>query len=63
MASFGARDVLYALTDLAKNLSSIPGRKTVILITGGFPLTAEIMSEATATISACNKAERSHLSH
>jgi VWFA-related protein len=56
MASFGARDVLYALKDLAKSLSSIPARKTVILITGGFPLTSEIMSEATAAISACNKA-------
>jgi hypothetical protein len=56
MASFGARDVLYALKDLAKSLSAIPGRKTVILITGGFPLTPEIMSEATAAISACNKA-------
>ena len=56
MASFGARDVLYALKDLAKSLSAIPGRKTVILITGGFPLTPEIISEATAAISACNKA-------
>jgi len=55
MASFGARDLLYALTDLAKGLNSVPGRKTVILITAGFPLTPEIMSEATATISACNK--------
>jgi len=55
MASFGARDVLYAITDLAKSLTAIPGRKTVILITGGFPITPEIMSEATATISACNK--------
>jgi len=55
MASFGSRDVLYALKDLAKSLSSIPGRKTVILITGGFPLSPEIMSEATAVISACNK--------
>jgi len=55
MASFGARDVLYAVKDLAKSLSSIQGRKTVILITGGFPLTPEIMSEATAAISACNK--------
>jgi VWFA-related protein len=54
-ASFGARDVLYAIKDLAKSLSSIPGRKTVILITGGFPLTPEIISEATAAISACNK--------
>jgi len=56
MAGFGARDVLFAITDLAKSLSSIPGRKTVIMITGGFALTPEIMSEATATISACNKA-------
>src|SRR3984957_13824140 len=55
MASFGARDVLYALKDLAKSLSSIPARKTLILITGGFPLTPEVMSEATAAISACNK--------
>jgi VWFA-related protein len=55
MASFGSRDVLYALKDLAKSLSSIPGRKTLILITGGFPLSSEILSEATAVISACNK--------
>jgi VWFA-related protein len=56
MAGFGARDVLYALRDLAKSLTAIPGRKTVIMITGGFPITPEIISEATATISACNKA-------
>jgi VWFA-related protein len=56
MASFGARDVLYAVKDLAKSLSTIPGRKTVIMITGGFPLTPEVMSEATAAISACNNA-------
>jgi VWFA-related protein len=56
MASFGARDVLYALKDLAKSLSAVPGRKTLIMITGGFPVTPEIISEATATISACNKA-------
>ena len=56
MASFGARDVLYALKDLAKSLSAIPARKTIILITAGFPLSPEILSEATAAISACNKA-------
>src|SRR5579859_4600775 len=56
MASFGARDVLYALKDLAKGLTSVSGRKTVILITAGFPLTPEILSETTAVISACNKA-------
>ena len=56
IASFGARDVLYAIKDLAKSLSAIPSRKTVILITGGFPLSPEVISEATAAISACNKA-------
>ncbi len=56
MASFGSRDVLYALKDLAKSLTPVPGRKTVIFITAGFPLTPEIMSEATAAISALNKA-------
>lgn len=55
-AGFGARDVLYALKDLAKGLTGVPGRKTLILITGGFPLTSEVISEATAVISACNKA-------
>src|SRR5581483_3562126 len=56
MASFGALDVLYALKDLAKGLTSVPGRKTVIMITGGFPISPEILSEATAAINACNKA-------
>ena len=56
MASFGARDVIYAVEDLAKSLSSIPGRKTVIMITGGFPISQEILAEGTAAISACNKA-------
>ncbi len=56
MASFGSRDVLYAIKDLAKSLSAMPGRKTVIFITGGFPVTPEIMSETSAVISACNKA-------
>lgn len=55
VGGFGARDVLYALRDLAKGLSGVPGRKTLILITGGFPLDSEILSEATAVISACNK--------
>jgi hypothetical protein len=54
-ADFGANDLLLSLRSLAKNLNSIPGRKTLILFTGGFPLTPERMSEATATIDACNK--------
>jgi VWFA-related protein len=54
-ADFGARSMLLAVRSLAKNLRAIPGRKMVVLFSGGFPLTAENQSELTATIDACNK--------
>jgi VWFA-related protein len=54
-ADFGARDMLLGLRSLAKNLSPISGRKTLILFTAGFPLNAERISEVTATIDMCNK--------
>ncbi|MGA7415156.1 MAG: VWA domain-containing protein [Bryobacteraceae bacterium] len=53
---FAVRDGIYALRGLAKNLSAIPGRKTLIWFTSGFPLNPEIQSEITATIDTCNKA-------
>src|SRR5206468_10685821 len=40
-ADFGARSMLLAVRSLAKNLRSIPGRKMVVLFSGGFPLTQE----------------------
>ena len=52
---FGARTVLLALRQLAKNLQSVPGRKTLVMLTSGFPLTTELQSELAATIDACNK--------
>ena len=55
MASFGARNMLMALRGLAKDLNSVPGRKTLILFTAGFPLSSERISEATAAIDACNR--------
>jgi len=55
-ADFGARSMLLAVRSLAKNLRSIPGRKMVVLFSGGFPLNTENQSELTATIDACNKA-------
>jgi VWFA-related protein len=55
-ADFGVRTVLLALQTLAKNLHSVPGRKTLVFITAGFPFTPERESELTATIDACNKA-------
>ncbi len=54
---FGARDVILALRTMAKNLASVPGRKTLILLTGGFPLRdPDLISEVTATLEACNRA-------
>jgi VWFA-related protein len=55
-ADFAARSSIMALRGLAKNLSSIPGRKVLILLTAGFPVNQEQLSEVTATIDACNKA-------
>jgi VWFA-related protein len=55
-ADFGARSMLWAVRDLAKNLASVPGRKSLVLLTAGFPLTPERQSELGAVIDACNKA-------
>src|SRR5882762_4888993 len=54
-ADFGARSVLLALRSMAKNLSNIPGRKSLIFLTSGFPVTPEIQSELTAVVDSCNK--------
>jgi len=55
-SDFGIRSVMLALRDLAKGLADVPGRKTVVMLTEGFPLTPEYQSELTATIDACNHA-------
>ncbi len=55
-SDFAARSVLLAIRSLAKTLRDVPGRKTLILFSGGFPLNAERQSELTATIDAANKA-------
>ena len=53
---FGAYTLLLSIRQLAKNLAPIPGRKSLILFTAGFELSAQRYSELTATIDACNKA-------
>ena len=55
-ADFGARSVMLALRMLAKGLSTVQGRKSLVMLTSGFPLTPERQSELTAVINACNKA-------
>jgi VWFA-related protein len=54
-SNFGARTVLLALRELAKDLETVPGRKTLVMLSSGFPLNPELQSELTATIDACNK--------
>jgi hypothetical protein len=53
--NYGTRNSMLALTTLAKNLSDVPGRKILVLLTGGFPTSPEIMSDITAAIAMCNK--------
>ncbi|HXB74519.1 MAG TPA: VWA domain-containing protein [Candidatus Acidoferrales bacterium] len=55
MNAYGARSVVMALRELAKNLADIPGRKSLIMLTGGFRLSDEIRSEVTAAIDMCNR--------
>jgi len=56
VASFGIQSMLYGLIAMSKALTDVPGRKTLVLFTSGFPLNAEIQSQLTAAIDACNKA-------
>src|SRR5208283_3668300 len=61
-ANFGARTLLLALRSVAKSLASVPGRKSLVLLTTGFPLKPgdpdfyEKQSELLALISECNRA-------
>jgi VWFA-related protein len=54
-ADFGVQTVLLALRSLAKGLSTVPGRKTLVMLTSGFPMNPEYQSELTAVIDTCNK--------
>jgi VWFA-related protein len=55
-ADYGARTMLLALRSVVRNLAAVPGRKSLVLLTAGFPWTPENQSELTAVMSACNKA-------
>ena len=52
---FGARSVLLALRSMAKNLATVPGRKTLVLLTAGFPMTEQVRAELTAVTDVCNR--------
>jgi len=55
-ADFGVHSVLQAMRSLAKGLSAVPGRKTLVMLTSGFPLTVDYASEVSEVIDTCNKA-------
>lgn len=54
-ADFGAHDLLLALGRVAQGLAAVPGRKTLVLLTSGFPLDFQTSSEVAAIISICNR--------
>jgi VWFA-related protein len=54
-ADFGAHTLMIALRNVAKGLGPVPGRKTVVLLTSGFPATPERQSELTSVIAVCNR--------
>ena len=55
-AEFGIRNVLLALRSVAKGLGTVPGRKSLVFLTSGFPRNPETEAELTAAIDSCNKA-------
>ena len=55
-ADFAARNALLSLKLLARNLRTLPGRKALVLFTGGLAINTDHMSELTAAVNACNMA-------
>jgi VWFA-related protein len=53
---YSIRSVLGALRNMAQGLADVPGRKTLVFLSGGFPMTQETLAEVTATIDSCNRA-------
>jgi VWFA-related protein len=56
LAGFGARNMILGVQTLAKGMADVPGRKILVLLTAGLPLTTEIRYDIEAAVSVCNKA-------
>jgi VWFA-related protein len=56
-ADFALRELLRAMRDIAKMLGTAPGRKTLLFLSAGFPLTSERQIDFQETIDALNKAD------
>ncbi len=53
--NFGVTNMILGVRELAKNLASIPGRKTLVLLSAGFKITPNEMPDVSATIAMCNR--------
>ncbi len=53
--NFGSRNMLQAFGNLTKGLGVLPGRKTVVLLTGGLPSSSELKPAVTAAIEASSR--------
>ncbi len=54
--NYAARGLLGALRSLVQGISGLPGRKTLIFVSGGFPGSQDTLAEVTATVEASNRA-------
>ncbi len=48
---------LYDVAALARTMSSIPGRKALVLLTGGFSVPEQALNQFNAAVRACNQAD------
>ena len=53
--NYGTRNSVLALDSFARKLADVPGRKILVLLTGGFVASGELLPDITATIATCNK--------
>jgi VWFA-related protein len=56
LAGFGARNMILGIQSLAKGMADVPGRKILVLLTAGLPLTNEVRYDIESAVSVCNKA-------
>ena len=53
--NFASRNMLQSLGSLAKSLGVLPGRKTLVLLTGGLPSSSQLKSAVAAAIEASSR--------
>jgi VWFA-related protein len=54
--TFAYQNMLQSLRNVVASLANIRGRKALIFFSGGIPVTGDMLSDLTATVDACNKA-------